>query len=255
MPALLRASILGLPTVLADEPEDVIHFVVRRIQEHRPLLTTFVNPASISVADSNAAYRGSLFEFDLVLPDGIGFAKAAQWLSGRRAARVSFDSTSLAPPVLSALAYERSSIVLVGGRPGVAAAAARCLVGRFPTLRVIDALDGYGDMDAKADLISRRAPDVVICGMGAGAQEELLLRLRAKGWKGFGFTCGGYLDQLNGGFQYYPLVADRLHLRWAYRIWREPRRLGRRYAVQYPRFFAKLIASLIFEERTMQVRN
>ncbi|WP_296711162.1 WecB/TagA/CpsF family glycosyltransferase [Rhodoblastus sp.] len=248
MATLLRASVLGFPTVFADELEDVVRFVVRRIQERRPLLTTFVNPSSISVADSNAGYKNNLLDFDLVLPDGIAFAKAAQWLSGRRAARVSFDSTSLAPPVLSALAHQRSSIMLVGGRPGVAAAARRRLLERFPTLRVIDALDGYGDMEAKTDFIVERAPDVVICGMGAGAQEEHLLSLRAKGWKGFGFTCGGYLDQLNGGFQYYPRIADRLQLRWAYRIWREPRRLGRRYVVQYPRFLAKLTASLIFGE-------
>jgi N-acetylglucosaminyldiphosphoundecaprenol N-acetyl-beta-D-mannosaminyltransferase len=246
MPALLHASVLGLPTILADAPEDVVQFVVRRIQGHQPLLMTFVNPASISVAASNAAYKGSLCDFDLVLPDGIGFAKAAELLSGRRAARVSFDSTSIAAPVLSALAYERSSIVLVGGQPGVAAAARLCLMGRFPTLRVIDALDGYGDIDAKVDTIARRAPDAVICGMGAGAQEDLLLRLRARGWNGFGFTCGGYFDQLNRGFQYYPRMVNRLHLRFAYRIWREPRRLGRRYAIQYPRFLAKLTASLIF---------
>jgi N-acetylglucosaminyldiphosphoundecaprenol N-acetyl-beta-D-mannosaminyltransferase len=252
MTAMLRAFVLGLPTVLAEEPEDVVRFLVRRIQERRPLLTTFINPASISVAVSNAGYKISLLDFDLVLPDGIGFAKAAQWLSGRRASRVSFDSTSLAPPIFSAFAHQRSSIMLVGGRPGVAAAAARCLLDRFPTLRVIGALDGYGDMDAKADLIAQRAPDAVICGMGAGPQEEQLLRLRAKGWKGFGFTCGGYLDQLNGGFQYYPRIADHLHLRWAYRMWREPRRLGRRYAVQYPRFLAKLTSSLIFGEPTVQ---
>jgi N-acetylglucosaminyldiphosphoundecaprenol N-acetyl-beta-D-mannosaminyltransferase len=249
MPALLRASVMGLPTVLAVDPDDVAQLVVRHIHDRRSLLVTFVNPASLLVAEANAAYKGSLFDFDLVLPDGIGFAKAAEWLTGRRAARVSFDSTSLAAPVLSALAHERSSVMLVGGQPGVAAAAGRCLLSRFPTLRVIEAIDGYRQIDALADHIVRRAPDVVICGMGAGAQEQLLLRLRARGWKGCGFTCGGYFDQLNGGFHYYPEILDRLQLRWAYRLWREPRRLCRRYLIQYPLFLSKLAAWLAFGER------
>lgn len=245
-----RASVLGLPAVLACDANDVVQFVEQRMQEHAPLLATFVNPASVSVAAANAAYRLNLFDFDLVLPDGIGFAKAAQWLYGRPAARVSFDSTSLAVPVLATAVQQRSSVALVGGGPGVALAAKGRLLDCFPTLRVIDALDGYGDMDSKAEYVAQRTPDVVICGMGAGPQEDFLLRLRARGWKGCGFTCGGYLDQLSCGFQYYPGMVDRLQLRWAYRLWREPRRLWRRYAIQYPLFLAKLAIGLAIGERS-----
>jgi N-acetylglucosaminyldiphosphoundecaprenol N-acetyl-beta-D-mannosaminyltransferase len=81
--------------------------------------------------------------------------------------------------------------------------------------------------------------------MGASIQERFLLRLVATGWSGFGFTCGGYLDQLVDGMHYYPRWVDAANLRWAYRLIREPRRLSRRYGMEYPYFAARLALSLL----------
>jgi N-acetylglucosaminyldiphosphoundecaprenol N-acetyl-beta-D-mannosaminyltransferase len=79
--------------------------------------------------------------------------------------------------------------------------------------------------------------------MGAGVQEQFLLDLVAQGWSGMGFTCGGYLDQLGNGLRYYPQWIDDANLRWAWRLVREPRRLGPRYLIDYPGFGAQLVSS------------
>src|SRR5262249_13265709 len=139
----------------------------------------------------------------------------------------------------------KMSIALVGGRPGVAARAADQLLRTFPGLQIVATLDGYGDHDAKVRELKSLCPGIVIAGMGAGSQEQFLVRLTEAGWSGLGFTCGGYLDQLVQGFLYYPRWIDAANLRWAYRLAREPYRLGYRYAVEYPYFVARLALSLL----------
>ena len=72
--------------------------------------------------------------------------------------------------------------------------------------------------------------------MGVPLQERFLLQLTDAGWNGVGITCGGFLDQLSQGVQYYPGWINSLNLRWAYRLMREPGRLWRRYLLDYPKF-------------------
>ena len=81
-------------------------------------LFTFVNPASLAVARRNPSYRQLLDEFDAVLPDGIGMCWAMRLLHGLPAARVSFDTTSLAPLVFGRARQDALTVALVGGRPG-----------------------------------------------------------------------------------------------------------------------------------------
>jgi len=223
----------------------------------KAVLFTFVNPASVTVAARNQRYREMLENFDVVLPDGIGMCWAIRLLHGLHAARVSFDTTSLAPVVFERARQENLTVALVGGQPGVAERSADQLRYAFPALRITLVLDGYGDLDRKIARLRSLSPSIVVCGMGAGAQEQFLISLAEAGWSGIGFTCGGYLDQLATGLDYYPDWVDQTNLRWAYRLAREPRRLVRRYSVDYAFFCARLARALLsptdrnFEKQTL----
>lgn len=67
--------------------------------------------------------------------------------------------------------------------------------------------------------------------------------MKAQGWRGWGFTCGGFLDQLGSGLYYYPQWVDQMNLRFAYRLLKEPRRLWRRYFFEYSRFAWLVVAA------------
>jgi N-acetylglucosaminyldiphosphoundecaprenol N-acetyl-beta-D-mannosaminyltransferase len=70
--------------------------------------------------------------------------------------------------------------------------------------------------------------------MGAMRQERFLISLWREGWRGLGFTCGGFLHQTaRAELSYYPPLMDRLHLRWFCRIWSEPKLFWRYFAL-YP---------------------
>jgi hypothetical protein len=71
---------------------------------------------------------------------------------------------------------------------------------------------------------------MLIVGLGAGLQEQVLLEGARAMTRGYAMTCGGFLDQvLQPG--YYPAWAYPLRLNWLVRLSREPRRLWRRYTV------------------------
>lgn len=253
---MVRTSTMGLPVDAFSGLDAVMATVEGWIEADRPsadqaLLVTFVNPASIAIAERIPTFLAALHHFGLVLPDGIGMAMAASRLSGREVARVSFDSTSLAVPVLGLAAERGAPVALIGGKAGIAGRAAQVIARSFPGIRIVGTWSGYGGIDHTVNEVLKVSPAVVICGMGAPLQEEFLIRLEAAGWRGAGFTCGGYLDQLCEGIRYYPAWVDRTNLRWAYRLAREPRRLWKRYVFDYGRFAVRFAGAYMI--RTLRV--
>jgi N-acetylglucosaminyldiphosphoundecaprenol N-acetyl-beta-D-mannosaminyltransferase len=240
-----RIQILGLPLDAVASINEVVAAVEARIACDGAFLTTFINPSAVALTRRNPGFGRMLSRFDLVLPDGIGIVKAVAHLHGLSVARISFDSTSLAPSIFAMAQRAGRGVALVGGAPGVAERAAAHIRATFPHVRLVAALDGYGDRSEKIEQIRIAGADIVVCGMGGVAQEEFLLALAGSGWRGCGFTCGGYLDQLGAGMRYYPAWVDRANLRFAYRLLREPRRLWRRYLIDYQVFVILFLRALV----------
>ncbi len=199
---------------------------------------TFLNPHSYLLLRPHADL---LEHFDAVYLDGISMVVAVRRLLGIRVERRSFDLTSLAPGVFAEASRRGTTMAVVGGEPGVAEAAVDSFTALYGPLSVGHVRDGYfASRDERAATVRRLAeldPGLLIVGMGTPGQEELVSELRAEGWRGLAYTCGGFLHQTAGsrGDTYYPRFFDRSNLRWLYRIIDEPR-LATRYFVRYPWF-------------------
>jgi exopolysaccharide biosynthesis WecB/TagA/CpsF family protein len=110
-----------------------------------------------------------------------------------------------------------------------------------PSAAIVAAHNGYiGVPRAKAlgKWLERTEADVLLVGMGAGRQEAVAYEASNSLSKGLVLTCGGYLDQVSAT-GYYPRWAYPLRLNWAVRLWREPRRLWRRYTLDAVHSFAQ----------------
>ena len=240
-------ALFGLPLSRARSLEHAFALVRELFtsESDRARLVTFANPLGVRIAAGDEGYRTNLQRMDFVFCDGIALAVAARRLRRFPMERISFDSTSLAPKLFEFATTQKYTIVLLGGRPGVADTAARRLAAVYPGISIIAAMDGYRPQRELIDTVSSLNPTIVVCGMGAPRQEEFLVALADAGWKGVGFTCGGYFDHLGQGFQFYPPLLDRLNLRWLYRIAREPRRIGYRAVIEYGPFWLALAQGLL----------
>ena len=246
--AMRHSSVMfcGLPMTAGFTQADALRHTFEASPSEDPVLTTFINPLAFHMAQQDKGYAGSLAHFDLVLPDGIGIVLGLRLIGDLCTERLSFDSTSLALPVLRRAGLEGRSVMLIGGIPGVCLRAKERLTEAIPSLRISGFMDGFRSFQEYEAEVSRARPDIIICGMGAPRQEELLLKLKeVRAWNGLGFTCGGYLDQLQQGLHYYPAAVDKLDLRWLYRLVKEPRRLLRRYTLEYRVYWSALMRELL----------
>jgi len=206
---------------------------------------TFCNPYSFKVIERDSKYLENLSQIDYVLCDGILLVNYFnKHFKTNSFVRQSFDGNSLATPFFENCARFGRRVAIVGGVPGVSKAASKLLENEFGINVVFTASGFFSDLSAEVftKLISTNA-DVLVVGMGAGNQERVLNSIIGLGWHGLGVTCGGYLDQVISGnsTKYYPEFINALHLRSAYRLLKEPTRMGRRYFIDYLPFYRKYI--------------
>jgi N-acetylglucosaminyldiphosphoundecaprenol N-acetyl-beta-D-mannosaminyltransferase len=233
-----KTAVLGIPVSSAGvgDIEQLLH--ERKAGES--LTITFVNPLACSLDEQHPDYTTLLKDFDIVTCDGIGMVKAAQSSGLTDVKRESFDYTSLAESVFAWAEKNEVEIGLVGGEADVTQKAATVLRGKFPELKIAACFSGFiPDPDLATEFFTENQTELVICGMGSPLQERFILNLVKGGWSGIGFTCGGFLDQVIVGEAYYPHLVDRLNIRFLYRLFKEPRRLWRRYLVEYQVFLKR----------------
>jgi len=195
----------------------------------------FLNPYSYMILRSHPHLLASAGRIAL---DGQLLVKILSLFWLRRIDRISFDMTSLAPVVFERAAALRQRVYIVGSTQQDLTRALEILSRQYPDLVLCGSRNGYFESEATRgaalEAVVKSDADILVCGMGSPHQERFLYDLREMGWSGTGYTCGGFLHQTaTRGVRYYPAWVNRLNLRWAYRIYDEPK-LIRRYFFGYP---------------------
>ncbi|MCZ8373416.1 WecB/TagA/CpsF family glycosyltransferase [Phocaeicola sp. KGMB11183] len=208
---------------------------------------TFLNPVSYLIALDNK----NLFKnFDGIFADGSILAAAIKILYGENITRRSFDMTSLAPKLLSYTEKEKKTIYIIASQQEQVEKAVKIFKERYPNIIFSGYRNGYfnseKDMDIEAEKITQINPDFLIVGMGALMQENFLLKVKEHGFKGIGFTCGGFIHQTSKNeIEYYPKWADKLNLRFIYRMYKE-KHTRKRYIQAALLFPTKFICEKFF---------
>jgi N-acetylglucosaminyldiphosphoundecaprenol N-acetyl-beta-D-mannosaminyltransferase len=181
----------------------------------------------------------------LTTPDGMPMVWA-----GRRAG-ASWMERVYGPDLMLAV-LERAvgrgwSSYFYGGKEGVPELLAERLTARFPGLRVAGTYSPPfrpltpDEDEALVERINTANPDLVWVGLSTPKQERWMAahvgRLTAPVLLG----VGAAFDIHAGTLRQAPSWMRRSGLEWAYRLYREPRRLWRRYASNNPRFVLAIL--------------
>jgi len=236
-----RVEFLGLPLDLGLSIESLCQELRHKGE---PRLMGYISPSSWAVAKRNPEFVEALRQMTSIRAGGEGVARACQWLMDVRCPRISFDMTSLADPFFKMAIAEKATVMLIGGDPGVDEQMQDKLKLNYPELNVVATAHGYDEFAPKIAAVQQYAPDVVIVGMGSPRQEQFLIALRGAGYKGLAIACGGFFDQYLEADDYYPAWIDRWNLRFAWRFYKEPRRLWRRYLIDYQFFVWEALKAL-----------
>lgn len=220
---------------------------------HSNGLHSFLNPSSYL-----KLRKGNLKGIDGLYVDGIMLVLFLRLFGFKGIKRNSFDMTSLAPAVFKTAEENNQTIYFIGSKKNEIESAVTKIAAKYPNLKIVGYNDGYIKNYEKKVLktILELSPDIVIVGMGAGLQEQFLIKLKGIGWRGLGLTCGGFFHQTAKKISYYPLWVDRYNLRWAYRIYDEPY-LIKRYVFDYSLFLPFFLKDVIEYKiyRMFRLRN
>lgn len=202
---------------------------------------TFLNPVSyLSALDHKELFS----HFDGIFADGSLLVSAIKIVYGMTVTRRSLDMTSLAPLLLGYAEREEKTIYVVASKHEQVEKAVEVFRERYPRIRIIGYRNGYfsseEEQEVEAKHIAELTPDFVIVGMGILAQERFLLKMKDAGFKGIGFTCGGFIHQTaKNEIDYYPAWVDKTNIRFIYRMYKE-KHTRRRYlqaAILFPARF------------------
>jgi N-acetylglucosaminyldiphosphoundecaprenol N-acetyl-beta-D-mannosaminyltransferase len=197
------------------------------------------NVDHVVLAETDAAFRRAYESVELSLADGMPLVWAARLFGRPLPGRVA--GSDLLLPLMDMAAERGWRVYLCGGAPGVAETAARRLVAERGVNVVGYAApqvtaDGGEPGDATLADIQACRPDLVVVALGTPKQELWIDHRQPLLSPAVAFGCGAGLDFYVGAQRKAPAWMASRGLEWLYRLWREPRRLWRRYLLRDPRF-------------------
>ncbi len=220
---------------------EAVDWIIDRAQRGVRTRVGFLNAHCANVARADWRYRLALKTCDAVFPDGAGVDLAAR-LDGVSLS-ANLNGTDLFDPLCEAMAKAGLSLYLLGGRPGVARRAAEQARTTHPNLIIAGCRSGFFAPNAEAavvDAINASGADVVMVALGVPDQDVWLARIAPRLSAPVSLGVGGLFDFVSGRIPRAPEWMREAGLEWVYRLWREPRRLWRRYVLGNAGFLAHL---------------
>jgi N-acetylglucosaminyldiphosphoundecaprenol N-acetyl-beta-D-mannosaminyltransferase len=238
-PLIPRVDVLGvgISAIDLDMALDEIESWITAGEQHY-VCVTGVHGVMESQAD--AELRRIHNASGLTTPDGMPLVWAGRHAGAKTMRRVYGPDLMLALCERAAVRGWRS--FFYGGKAGVAELLAERLTTRFAGLRVVGTYSPpfrpltQAEDAALIERLDQAAPELVWVGLSTPKQERWMAahvgRIRAPVLLG----VGAAFDIHAGTLAQAPVWMQRRGLEWAYRLFREPRRLWRRYVSMIPRF-------------------
>lgn len=240
-----RLTLLNIPVDAITYAEwlDQIREWVRAGEPARQVCT--VNPEFVMMAQHDTLFRSILNRAALCVPDGVGLLWAARWLRSPLPERVT-GSDGL-PLIAEHAAREGWRLFLLGAAPGIAHKAADVLRERFPGIQIVGAYSGSPapeEEDEIAAMVNASGAHLLFVAYGAPKQDAWIARNLPRLNVQMAMGVGGSLDFIAGVIPRAPLWMRRAGVEWLFRLYLQPRRIGR--MMRLPRF---VMAVLLRERR------
>ncbi|MFQ5530452.1 MAG: WecB/TagA/CpsF family glycosyltransferase [Gemmatimonadota bacterium] len=218
--------------------DDMLRRVDAVIRDGERISIMNVNAHAVCIAEDDPEFRAAVRASPLVFCDG----KAVQWAS--RSLGNPLPERFTPPDWIDRLcelaAANCYGMFFLGGPAGIASRAADRLTAAHRGLK-INSHHGYFDKqgpenEAVIELINDLRPQLLLVGFGMPLQELWISANLDRLSVNVAFSVGALFDFVSGAKARGPRWLTDRGLEWLTRLVREPRRLGRRYLLDNPRF-------------------
>lgn len=219
--------------------------LVQSANDQRRTRVVFVNAHVVNEIHKSTTYHATVASADRIYADGSGMAIAARICEQPLADNV--NGTDLFPLLCREAVAHSATIFLLGGKPGVAAAAAQTITDFGMGQAIAGTHHGYfvpgsADEDHVIAKINASGAGIVLVGFGVPLQDEWVQRHAARLTAPVIAGVGGLFDFFSGAVSRSPKFMRSMGAEWVWRLALEPRRMARRYLIGNVVFLAHAVA-------------
>jgi exopolysaccharide biosynthesis WecB/TagA/CpsF family protein len=235
-------EVIGIPVAVM-RMKEAVDLLETRIAKRQHTPVAFLNANNANIAEERPELKQA-FDHFLVLADGIGVDLASLVLHGAMFPE-NLNGTDLVPGLLKRC-KGNLKVALVGARRDVAENAREAFQAMCPQHQFVVVADGFfKEADEPAILASLESmrPDILLVAMGVPRQELWITRKIDERHCTVPIAVGALFDIFTGTVPRAPNWMITLRIEWVYRLWREPKRLWRRYLIGNPVFLGSIISA------------
>jgi len=220
--------------------QETVAYLAQAVESRRRHRVVTGNPIMLMAGFENPAFYRALQTADLIVPDGAGVVWAAKRAGQPVAERVAgFD-------LMHALLREGNErgwkAYLLGTTAENIAAAHANLQRKYPGVRFVGYRDGFfseREDGAVVAAIREARPDLLFVARSMMTQEPWLAKYEDVLQVPVMMGVGGTLDIAAGRLKRAPVIFQKMHLEWLYRLLQEPSRYKRMLVL--PKFALKVM--------------
>ncbi|WP_338631214.1 WecB/TagA/CpsF family glycosyltransferase [Clostridium baratii] len=221
---------------------EAVEAVDTLIQKREPSYVVTPNVDHIVKLEKDTEFRDVYENADLILTDGMPLI----WISKLKGNPIKekVSGSDLFPKVCELASVKGYKVFLLGAAEGVAAKAAKNLKEKYKGLNIVGTYSPSYGFEKKDDeikniinMINKVKPDILAVGLGAPKQEKFLYKYKNKLNVPISLAIGASIDFEAGNISRAPRWMQNFGLEWAYRLFKEPRRMFKRYIIDDLKIF------------------
>lgn len=191
-----------------------------------------LNPENMVIAQEDREYRRILSQSDIQIIDGIGIALASAILGFPGTDRIT--GVDLMEELIKRGVEKGFRVLLLGGKPKLAATLADCYKKRHPNLHIKGKMGFKNIFASKLEeeesvmsIVADYKPQIIFAAFGSPAQEKWFYAHKEQLSGSICIGVGGAFDFLNREVSRAPQILRSFGFEWLYRLITQPWRLKR----------------------------
>ena len=214
--------------------EQAIDAAMQLVKEKKNAYVVTPNLDHIVMLENDNLFRDVYANANLILADGKPLIWISKYLKNPIIEKIS--GSDFFPNVCKKAAEQGYSIFILGAAEGIAAKAAERLMSSYNNLKIVGTYSppiGFEknpiETSRVLEMINASNPDILAVALGSPKGEKFIYQNLEKLNVPLSMSIGATIDFIAGKVKRCPKWMSNLGLEWLYRIYKEPKRMWKRY--------------------------
>ncbi|MBN2828844.1 MAG: WecB/TagA/CpsF family glycosyltransferase [Candidatus Cloacimonetes bacterium] len=236
-----KINLLGI-SFLNRSMKDAVLMIEKVVSTGNKEAFYFMNPDCFNKLFVDLDYYQIMKSARNIFPDGSGVNMACKIMGSNL--KQNINGTDMLP-YLCRMAEEREfGLFLLGAKPGVAEKMKKNLEQKYPKIIICGTHDGYFDRETQSEEIvseiNMSGAKILLVAFGVPYQEKWIEKHISNLKVNVALGVGGLFDFYSGNMPRAPKWMRELGIEWLFRLYKEPKRMWRRYVIGNPLFIKRV---------------